>query len=253
MAKRKALSLDEWFDNCGGFSPQHDLDLLRRGIKAGMLNAQDEYGMTALAMAVMSDWMTGIEELLRAGADTELRYYRTGETALKMAVDQRNEPVMAALVAAGANPDAANYWGLTPRVAIPYTIGVSKCFDHIPRRETPLPPPRIQNAEHLEDHYHPRFKIPSRAERETMQAGQAVDLYVYGPESKSKQDTVKVRITSVSGKRPDVRYRAAVETPPEKTHLTTGTTEVQFGPEHIASVYVPRPVKKTSRKKKRPT
>jgi len=238
VAKRKAPSTREWFDNCGGWRPRHDLDELRHGIKAGLLNEQDEYGMTALSLAVMSDWMAGVEELLRAGADTELRYYRTGETALYMAVQQGKEPIIAALVAAGANPDAPHYWGLTPRSWA--SRAASKYFDRVPPRETPLPPPRIQNAEHLADHDHPRFKIPGREERETMQVGQAVDLYVYGPKAEMKQDTVKVRITARSGRRPGVRYTAAVETPIDRTHLAEGTTEVKFGPENIASVYVPR-------------
>ena len=82
MAKRKTPSSRNWFDNCGGWRPQHDLDELRRGIEAGKLNEQDEYGMTALHLAVSSGWLEGIEELLRAGADTELRYFRTGETPL---------------------------------------------------------------------------------------------------------------------------------------------------------------------------
>jgi hypothetical protein len=220
------------------------LDELRRGIEAGMLNEQDEYGMTALSLAVMSGWKEGVEELLRAGADTELRYFRTGETALHMAVQERNEPIIAALVGAGANPDAPNYWGVTPRAAIPFTIGVSTCFDHIPPRQMPLPPPRLQNAEHLADHYHPRFKIPDREERETIQVGQAVDLYVFGPKAETKQDTVKVRITARRGRRPRVRYTATVETPIERTHLAAGTTVLEFGPENIASVYVPRPGKK---------
>lgn len=242
MAKRKAPFPKEWFDNCGGWRPRHDLDALRRGIEAGMLNEQDEYGMTALSLAVMSDWKEVVEELLRAGADTEPRYFRTGETALYMMVQQRNEPIVAALVAAGANPDAPNYWGLTPRAWASRTG--STCFDRIPHRETPLPAPWIQNAEHLADHYHPRFKIPGREERETIEPGQAVDLYVYGPKSETKQDTVKVGITATSGRRPEVRYTACVETPIERTHLTEGTTVVEFGPEHIASVYVPRPAKK---------
>jgi ankyrin repeat protein len=55
---------------------------LRRGIEAGLLNEQDEYGMTALHLAVSSGWLEGIEELLRAGADIESRYFRTGETPL---------------------------------------------------------------------------------------------------------------------------------------------------------------------------
>jgi hypothetical protein len=238
MAKRKAPSRQVWFGNAGGWSPRLDLDLLRRGIEAGLLEEQDEYGMAALSLAVMSDWKEGIEELLRAGADTELRYFRTGETALYMAVQEVNEPIIAALVAAGANPDAPNYWGLTPR-AWAFRAGATS-FADIPVRETPLPPPRIQNAEHLADHHYPRFKIPDREERETMEVGQAVDLYVYGPREETKQDTVKVRITARKGRRPRVRYTAAVETPIERTHLAEGTTVVEFGPENIASVYVPR-------------
>ena len=78
----------------------------------------------------------------------------------------------------------------------------SKRFDHVPHKEKPLPPPRIQNAEHLADHYHPRFKVPDREERETLKVGQAVTLYVYGPKSEAKQDTVKVRITARKGRRP---------------------------------------------------
>ena len=77
-----------------------------------------------------------------------------------------------------------------------------------------------------------------------MQVGQAVDLYVYGPKADAKQDTVKVRITARSGRPPDVRYTAAVETPVERTHLAEGTTALEFGPEHIASVYIPRPDEK---------
>jgi hypothetical protein len=213
-----------------------------------MLNEQDEYGMIALSLAVMSGWYEGVEELLRAGADTELRYFRTGETALYMAVQERKEPIIAALIAAGANPDAPNYWGLTPRTWA--TRGAMSCFDYVPPTETPLPPPRIQNAEHLADHYHPRFKIPNRVERETMQVGQAVDLYVYGPKAETKQDTVKVRITAIAGSRPSVRYTGTVETPIERTHLADGTTVLEFGPENIASVYITRPREKTGRTKR---
>ena len=233
----------QWFENAGGWRPRHDLGELRRGIEGGLLDLQDEHGMTALSLAVISDWMEGVAELLRAGADTELRYFRTGETALYSAVQQRkSEAIIVALIAAGANPDAPNYWGVSPRFWA--TQFGATYFDPLPRRETPLPPRRIQNAEHLADHYHPRFKIPDRDERETMQVGQAVDLYVFGPKLESKQDTVKVRITAASGLPPQVRYSAAVETPVENTHLAAGTTTVEFGPEHIASVYVPKPAKK---------
>lgn len=245
VAKQRPPSLEEWCENCGGWRPRHDVGELRRGIASGMLNEQDEYGMTALSLAVMSGWKEGVDELLQAGADTELRYFRTGETALYIAVQKGTEPIIAALVAAGANPDAPNYWGLTPRTWASHRG--STCFDHVPPRKTPLPPPPVQNAEHLADHYHPRFKIPDREERETMQVGQAVDLYVYGPRAETKQDTVKVRITSVTGDRPTVQYTGTVEIPMERTHLTDGTTVLEFGPENIASVYVARPPKKAGR------
>ena len=181
-------------------------------------------------------------ELLRSGADTELRYFRTGETALYMAVQHSNDSIIAALVAGGANPDAPNYWGLTPRTWASHRAATY--FDLVPPRTMPLPPPRIQNAEHLADHYHPRFKIPDEEERETMQVGQAVDLYVYGPKTEGKQDTVKVRIMATRGSGSSVRYTAAVETPLERTHLPEGMAVVEFGPENIASVYVARPGKK---------
>ena len=77
-----------------------------------------------------------------------------------------------------------------------------------------------------------------------MTVGQAVDLYVFGPKAEGKQDAVKVRITARTGRRPRVRYTAVVETPVERTHLAAGTPTVEFGPENVASVYVPRPAKK---------
>jgi hypothetical protein len=231
-------SAKDWFENAGGFFPRHDLAELRRGIEGGMRDRQDEWGMTALSLAVMSGWKEGVDALLAARADTELRYFRTGETALYMAVQERKDPIVAALVAGGANPDAPNHWGLTPRKWA-REFG-ARWFDAIPVRQMPLPPPRIQNAEHLADN-HERFEIPARAERETLKVGQAVDVYVYGPKEAAKQDTVKVRIAKVEGARPAVRYAGTVETPSERTHLAPGTTALEFGPEHVATVYVPTP------------
>lgn len=256
MAKRNARAPREWFDNCGGFFPRHDLAELRRGIGDGLLDAQNEYGMTALHLAVSSAWLEGIEALLRAVADTELRYFRTGETPLLSATSDlgtgngerlNSNAMVKLLTAAGANPDAANHWGITPRWWVT-TRKLADPFSHIPVGPIQMPEPHIQNAEHLADHYYPRFKIPDREERETMKVGQAVDLYVYGPKSEAKQDTVKVRITARAGRRPNVRYTAVLETPIARTHLPADTTEVQFGPENIASVYVPRPAKKKGKK-----
>ncbi len=248
MTKRNAPSPREWFDNCGGRSARHNLDELRREIEAGLLNEPDEYGMTALHLAVSSGWLEGIDELLRAGADTETRYLRTGETPLLTATNDlgtangerlNSKAMVAALVAAGANPDAANHFGLTPRKSA--QIRGVQAFAEIPEKPIQMPEPRIQNAEQLADHYHPKFEIPDEAERRTMQVGQAVDLYIYGPKKEGKQDSVKVRITARTGSGPSVRYTAAVETPQERTHLPEGMAVVEFGPENVASVYVPRP------------
>jgi hypothetical protein len=250
MAKRKTYTLEEWFDNAGGWKPRHDVEELKRGIEIGILDYQDYWGMTALHMAVASDWLAGVQELLRHGAKTETRYFRTGETPLytlmlKIGRAKENpeiQVILEALLASGANPDAANYFGVTPRQWSEH--GDTNWFADIPEKPPEMPEPRIQNAEHLADAHYPSFKIPKREERETMKVGQAVDLYVYGPRVEGKQDTVKVRITARSGRRPRVRYTAVVETPIERTNLAPDTTEVSFGPENIASVYVPRVAKK---------
>lgn len=240
MAEGQGLSSKEWFTNCGGWRPRHDTNILRAGIQSGRLDEQDQYGMTALSLAVSSGWALGIDELLRAGADTELRDHRTGETALRIAVDRKIEWCILRLLAAGANPDAGNHWGLTPRAWLRHS-GFPTLFDGIPVAEPQMPPPRIQNAEHLAENHYPDFKIPERAERESMEVGQAVDLYVYGPKSEAKQDRVKVRITSRTGHGPWVQYAAILDMPIERTHLAADTTVVEFGPENISTIYMPRP------------
>ncbi|WP_459557165.1 ankyrin repeat domain-containing protein [Lacunimicrobium album] len=232
----ESCSLKEWFANCGGWKPSHDLNALRTGISSGLLNEQDKHGMSALAFAVASGWLEGVNELLAAGADIELRSYRTGETALYTALQVKNDGIITSLIASGANPDSPNYWGITPRFWASRK-GLS-CFDQILVRETPLPAPHFQNAEHLADHHYPNFQIPDRSEREMMQIGQAVDLYVYGPKTETKQDAVKVRIISKTGYGAEVRYVGDVETPIERTHLHNSMTVVEFGPENIASVYL---------------
>jgi len=231
--------LRHWFENFCRWNTQHHQEhVLREGISQGWLNEQDIYGMTALSLAIMWDWNEGVHVLLKASANPELRYHRTGETALYMAVQSRKEAFLVALLQARANPEAANFWGVTPR-QLAVKFGLSQHFQSVSVQAMTWPEWRIQNAEHLADHYHPHFKIPDRRERESLQVGQAVDLYVYGPRSNDKQDTVKVRITSRSGQGAKRRYTANVETPIERTHLPPESTLLKFGPENIATVYVP--------------
>jgi hypothetical protein len=226
-----------WFDNCGGFTPLHSLQVLRDGIKRGLKNIQDEDGCTALLLCSVSKWYEGAEELLRAGANTELRYFRTGTTVLYDATQSKDQRMIKLLVEAGANPDAPNYWGLTPRTWRP------DLFTDILLRPSPHPEPHIQNAEHLADNFE-NFEIPELSERVSLKPGQAVHLYVYGPKNESKDDQVKVRIISRFGEGRETCYTAKVETPIEKTHLIVGTTQLEFGPEHVATVYYPHPDRK---------
>jgi hypothetical protein len=237
--RAKKLMLDAWMDNANGLGPVRSLDVLRAGIKVGFVNEPNEYGMTGLHLAAADGWLEGVGELLRAGADTETRYYRTGETALMTALQNDHMEIVAALVAGGANPDAGNHFGLTPREWAQLS-GRPDPFAHVRKKRVQMPEWRIQNAEHLADHHWPHFKIPERAERETLKVRTAVNLYVYGPRRPGKQDTVKVRITARTGRGSKVRYTAAVETPIKETHLPRGTKEVEFGPENVATVYVPR-------------
>lgn len=139
--------------------------------------------------------------------------------------------------------DAAKYWGLTPRVK-QKPFGLSSLFAKAQKRKARLPTPWIQNAEHLAEHSHPQFEIAKRAERETVRVGQAVDVLVFGPRSKTKQDRVKVRIRDRRGRRPLIHYTAVVETPIRRTHLAKGSKELEFGPENIATIYVVSPAKK---------
>ena len=218
-----------WFRLFDAFSTARDLAGLRAQISPAVIDLQDEWGMAAVHSTVMMDWPAGLDAVLAGKPDLSLHYFRTGANALHMAVMEKRPSMVAALVAAGANPDLGNYGGVTPRMQAP------ELFATVPARDVTLPPPRIQNAEHLADHHHPRFKIPSRDERESLQVGQAVDVHVYG----ARPPKVKVRITRRGAEHGDIVYTARVET--ADSNLAPGTETVTLGPEHIATVYLVRP------------
>jgi hypothetical protein len=230
------MTLVDWFRAFDTFAPKKDLALLKEGVAAGHRDAQDEWGMTALHLCVASGWVEGMRALLAAGAATELRYHRTGETALYTAVQEKSEPAVRALLEAGADADGANYWGKTAREWAS-SKGLEHLFASIPKKAVTMPAPRIQNAEHLADHYHPKFKIPKRAERESLGVGQAVDVHVHGP----KKPAVKVRIRERRGQGAATVYLAHLDPADQDTNLPAGTAQVTFGPEHVATVYLQRP------------
>jgi hypothetical protein len=229
---------ESWFSLFDALPEDRDLDRVRAvAAVPGILDLQDEWGMTALHVAVATNWPEAVELLLSLGADTEPRYHRTGETALSSAVRQRQIPLVRALLAAGANPDAAPYGGLSARDAAA-RVGLADLFVGIPERDVSPPPFRIQNAEHLAEFHRPAFDIPSRADRESLAVGRAVDVHVHG---RLKRADVKVRIFEVEGSGASVRYRARLDPPVQETNLPDDVAELVFGPEHVATIYVPRP------------
>lgn len=229
-------SRDEWFRLFDPWAKVRNLERVRECVNSGWLDAQDEWGVTALGSALAQKWLEGAAVVLAAHANTELRYYRTGTTVLYEAVLERNEPGIRLLLEGGANPDAANYWGVTARDMANHA-GVEGMFSGTPVNRTD-PEPLIQNAEHLADHYYPNFEIPTRDERESLQPGQAVDLYVYG---KNKKATTKVRIQERKEAEASVAYVGILDPADQETNLKAGTTVVSFGPEHVATVYTQQP------------
>ncbi|GEM_PF-4110895 len=229
-------TVKDWFDCFNASAPTRDLARLKELLRSGHLDAQDEWGCTGLFLAVASDWIEAVRVLLEAGADTELRHYRTGETALYGAVQGRKEAIVRALLGAGASPDAANCWGPTPR-SWAAQAGLAHLFSDHPEGAPTLPSRRIQNAEHLADHHFPDFQIPERAEREALAVGQAVDIHVHGP----RKPAIKVRILRRDRSGAATTYLAYLDPPGQETNLPEGTTEVTFGPEHVATIYLKRP------------
>lgn len=232
-----AEDVEDWFRLFEAYPDERDFDRFREMIRPALLDAQDEWGMTALHLAVTTSWPEAVDLLLAHGASTEPRYHRTGETALHSAVRTRQPDLVRALLLGGANPDAAPYGGITARDAA-VRLGFGELFTDVEERDVVWPPLRVQNAEHLAEHHRPQFGIPPRREREQLDVGRAVDVHVHGPR---KQASVKLRIFEVEGSGASVRYRGRLDPAVQETNLPEGVTELAFGPEHVATIYVPRP------------
>jgi ankyrin repeat protein len=190
--------------------------------------------MTALHLAVASKWYEAISFLIDERADLSLRYHRTGDTALHSAVVNRVERIVRALLYAGANGDAANYSGLTPRAAAEQ-CGLGHLFVAIAAQPIEWPAWRVQDAEHLADYYYPQFTIADRAVREALLIGQTVEVHVHGP----RQPRVHARIIRRTGDGAETRYVARVD-PDQDTNLPPGVNDLEIGPEHVATLIMRR-------------
>ncbi len=223
-----------WFELFNAGDQRRDLEQVRTLASPTLIDVQDQWGMTALHLAVSSNWHEAISFLVDEHADLSLRYHRTGETPLHTAVVNRSERIVRRLLRAGANPDAANYSGLTPRSAAE-PFGLGRLFVDVEPGPEEWPAWRVQNAEHLADYYYPRFEIPSRAEREALAIGQIIVVHVHGP----RQPRVHARIIGRKGAGPATCYVARVD-PDQDINLPSGVNDLEIAPEHIATLIARR-------------
>ncbi len=89
----------------------------------------DVYGFTPLMRAVENGHVAAVARLLAASPDTIDHGDELGNTALHHAVGQELEPMVRLLVAAGADPDAPNRDGLTPRALATGSDALAEALD----------------------------------------------------------------------------------------------------------------------------
>jgi ankyrin repeat protein len=120
--------VNELFEICceGDPEPSDQGRRLEQVLAAGAdLHAADKNGVTALHHAVRFRSPTAVAVLIAHGADVNRACRRTGSTSLHRAVTQTGAPgtagrqkearqIVAALLAAGADPTLANKAGQTP-------------------------------------------------------------------------------------------------------------------------------------------
>lgn len=223
-----------WFELFRAAGQRRDVEQVRRLVTPALIDAQDPWGMTALHLAVSSSWYEAINFLIDERADLSLRYHRTGDTPLHTAVVNRSERIVRRLLGAGADPDAANYNGVTPRSAAEQ-FGMEHLFVDLESGPVTWPAWRVQNAEHLADYYFPEFTVPERAEREALGIGQIIEVHVHGP----RQPRVRARIIGRTGDGPATRYVARVS-PDQDINLPSGVNDLELAPEHIATLIARR-------------
>jgi len=92
-----------------------DRAAVRSGLDHGVrINLRTADGQTPLMLAARNGHLSIVRDLISRHAGLEARDARNGFTALHWAADRYHPAIVRALIAAGANVDAANKWEQTP-------------------------------------------------------------------------------------------------------------------------------------------
>jgi len=83
-------------------------EMLDAGVPLDLINGR---GDSLLIVAAYGQHLETVQELLRRGADTAV-VNTMGQTALACAVFRGNEPILLALLTAGADPDLGSHTGI---------------------------------------------------------------------------------------------------------------------------------------------
>jgi len=83
-------------------------EMLDAGVPLDLVNGR---GDSLLIVAAYGQHLETVQELLRRGADTAV-VNTMGQTALACAVFRGNEPILLALLTAGADPDLGSHTGI---------------------------------------------------------------------------------------------------------------------------------------------
>jgi len=99
----------------------------------------------------------------------------------------------------------------------------------------------LANAEELHARHPDRFQIPSRQERASLQVGARVKLvFLLRTERKGQPIIQGERMWCTIREVVAGRYVATLDSDPATSQVLKPGDRVEFGPEHVASVLIPR-------------
>lgn len=99
----------------------------------------------------------------------------------------------------------------------------------------------LDNAEEMHARYPERFHIPSREERASLQVGARVKLVFLLMTQRQGRPVVQgERMWCTVREAADGRYVGTLDSDPATSQVLRPGDRVEFGPEHVASVLIPK-------------